>query len=179
MKINFVILLVVILLTALMTYGLQRQNLPPSHATAIEDIAPDFSYKTIKGVTGNLYSHKGKVVLLHFWASWCAPCVVEFPDLINLATKQNDNLVILAVAKNDKKTDIERFLKKINKKIPNNFLILNDANNLISETLYSVHKLPETYLISPNHIIAEKIIGPQDNWDTAVWRQKINAYHVP
>lgn len=46
--------------------------------------APEFSLKNIKGRSARLRDYKGKVVLINFWATWCAPCQAEMPELIKL-----------------------------------------------------------------------------------------------
>jgi thiol-disulfide isomerase/thioredoxin len=46
------------------------------------------------GVRGAAATHKGRVVLVSFWATWCAPCLVEFPDLVALARERKDVRVI-------------------------------------------------------------------------------------
>ena len=136
--------------------------------------AADFTYTTLTGRTENLSTHEGRVILLHFWASWCAPCLIEFPDLIDLASAQKENLIILAVSTDENSKDIQKFLKRLKKPLPENMRLTQDENKAISQDLYQTLKLPETYLITPELKIAEKIIGPQDHWNSDAWHNKIN-----
>lgn len=145
-------------------------------ATAL-DPAPKFNYITLSGRTGTLEEHKGKVILLHFWASWCAPCIVEFPELIELAKQHQNELVILAVSSDTKKQDIKKFISRKKNRIPDNFIIIHDGDKVITQDLYSTFKLPETYLITPNLKIQKKYIGPQTGWDSKVWNNDM-AKHV-
>ena len=187
MKINLIILTALILLTAGWTWQSNRKN--NLITENVETLAPDFSYTTIKGLESSLHVHKGKIIFLHFWASWCAPCLVEFPDLLKLAESQKDNLVILAVSTDETKSDIYKFLKQLKTEIPQNVQIIQDVDKVISQDLYQSVKLPETFVILPDHtpsytpdhtpdytpdyIIAEKIIGPQENWNSIIWQRKI------
>lgn len=179
MKINLIILSVIFALSA--AWGIFTKNQHPQFSTShVENApennylpAPDFPYTTMKGKTGKLSDHSGQVVLLHFWASWCAPCIVEFPEIIELAKESGDNLIILAVSTDDNKGDIEKFLKRLKTKIPANMIIIQDVDKVIAQDLFQTIKLPETYLITPDQKIAEKIIGPQDNWRGDEWRNKI------
>jgi len=136
-------------------------------------LAPNFTYTTIKGRTGELYDHQGNVVLLHFWATWCAPCLIEFPEIIELADAQQDNLTILAISTDENKADIEKFLKKLKTDIPPNLIIIHDKTKAISHDLYQTIKLPETYILSPNLAIKEKLIGPQKDWSGAILQNTI------
>ena len=52
--------------------------------------APNLSLKTGDGKTYELYRHKGKVVILNFWATWCGPCRQEIPDFIEVYKKYKD-----------------------------------------------------------------------------------------
>lgn len=61
--------------------------------------APDFSVRTLDGRTLNLASLRGKVILLHFWATWCPPCREEFPVLQQFYQQhQQDGVEIIAVS---------------------------------------------------------------------------------
>jgi thiol-disulfide isomerase/thioredoxin len=53
---------------------------PATHALR----APHFELKDLKGRSVRLDSYKGKVLLINFWATWCAPCLAEMPDLVKL-----------------------------------------------------------------------------------------------
>jgi thiol-disulfide isomerase/thioredoxin len=46
--------------------------------------APDFSFQDIEGKMISLSQYKGRYVVINFWASWCVPCVMEFPELNKL-----------------------------------------------------------------------------------------------
>jgi cytochrome c biogenesis protein CcmG/thiol:disulfide interchange protein DsbE len=60
-----------------------------------------FTLKDMNGVDVTLTSFKGKVILLNFWATWCGPCRVEIPYLIELQKQYADELVILGVSVDD------------------------------------------------------------------------------
>lgn len=181
MKVNFILLLVLLISGACwMVYSAQSvpiNTAPDTYTPALQNLetAPDFSYTSLFGAKGTLRDHKGKVVLLHFWASWCAPCLVEFPDLTELARAEQDNFIVLAVSTDDKVTDIEKFLTRTKIEVPVNMIIIQDEDKSISQDLYQSFKLPETYLITHNQDIMEKIVGPQDNWNSPFWHEKINA----
>jgi thiol-disulfide isomerase/thioredoxin len=61
------------------------------------DPAPEFAVKGIDGGTVNLAAARGKVVLLNFWATWCGPCRMEVPDLVELQKKYQDRLQVIGL----------------------------------------------------------------------------------
>jgi thiol-disulfide isomerase/thioredoxin len=60
-----------------------------------------YTLKDMNGVDVNLASFKGKVLLINFWATWCGPCRVEIPYLIELQKQYGDDLVVLGVSVDD------------------------------------------------------------------------------
>lgn len=72
--------------------------------TAVGSIAPDFTLQTPEGTDLNLSSFKGKYVLLDFWASWCAPCLREVPNVKNVYDKYHEKgFEILSVSLDNNK----------------------------------------------------------------------------
>jgi cytochrome c biogenesis protein CcmG/thiol:disulfide interchange protein DsbE len=61
------------------------------------DAAPDFALKSLDGQPLTLSAANGKVVLLNFWATWCGPCRMEIPDLIELQNLYKDRLQIISL----------------------------------------------------------------------------------
>lgn len=168
----------VCLLGALLWTNLENNQTAPEIKT--DNLFPkahNFSYKSLNGRAGQLYDHKEHVVLLHFWATWCAPCIEELPDLIELAANNPKNLKVLAVSSDMSDKDIDIFLKKLDIDMPANFIVIRDNKKKITKDLYGTTKLPETYLISPTLKVREKITGPQENWASEQWRRKIEALH--
>ncbi len=125
--------------------------------------APDFPF-TVWGLdsVSRLENLRGKVVLLNFWASWCAPCVIEFPKLTELAQAYPDTLVVLAVSADSDAKDIERFLKKAKHTPLKNLLIVHDGEKKISQDLFQTIKLPETIIIDPAGQMVRKVVGDTD-----------------
>lgn len=74
----------------------------PGDAAAAGKAAPlHFTLKDMNGVDVKLESFKGKVILINFWATWCGPCRVEIPYLIELQRQYADDLVVLGVSVDD------------------------------------------------------------------------------
>ena len=71
--------------------------------------APAISGETLDGATASLAAHKGKVVVLNFWASWCGPCRAEAPVLKEVAAKTKGGVEFLGVDFKDRKADAQAF----------------------------------------------------------------------
>lgn len=77
---------------------------------------PEYYFRDIHQKQRSLKEYKGKVVILHFWATWCAPCVAELPLLSKLQDRYaNRDLEIITVStdRNLKNADVEFFLKRV------------------------------------------------------------------
>jgi cytochrome c biogenesis protein CcmG/thiol:disulfide interchange protein DsbE len=73
--------------------------------------APSLAMKTLDGKTVRLADRKGRIVVVDFWASWCAPCKATFPALNTLAGELADGGVdVLAVSEDEKRKDLDGFL---------------------------------------------------------------------
>lgn len=108
-----------------------------------------------------LSSFKGKLVLLNFWASWCEPCIKEFPDMIKLAEEVPD-LAIIAVNRDFKKEDAIKFINAFpESKAKIKFYW--DKEGTVTQ-LYGTEVLPESFIINKDFKVIRKITGIED-WD--------------
>jgi cytochrome c biogenesis protein CcmG, thiol:disulfide interchange protein DsbE len=78
---------------------------------AADKPAPSIALKALDGSTVRLANSKGRIVLVDFWATWCAPCKVSFPALDALATSLKDRGVdVLAVSVDEDRKDLDAFI---------------------------------------------------------------------
>jgi thiol-disulfide isomerase/thioredoxin len=111
---------------------------------------------TDSGRTVRLADYRGKVVVLNFWASWCAPCLEEFPSLIQLQ-RDMPQIVVLAVSFNDEEAAYRTYIAENHIDL----LTIYDAKQ-VSNHAFGTERPPETYIIDRKGIIRRKFIGPQD-----------------
>jgi cytochrome c biogenesis protein CcmG/thiol:disulfide interchange protein DsbE len=103
-----------------------------------------------------LQSLRGRVVVLNFWASWCGPCLLEFPSLQALQ-QQMPGVTVLAVSFDKTPQAYETFLQR-------HHIDLRTALDTTgrSNAAYGTEMPPETWIIDPHGIIRRRFIGPQD-----------------
>jgi peroxiredoxin len=117
--------------------------------------APDFNVSD--GTTQiHLASYRGKVVVLNFWATWCAPCIQEMPSLLALHREQPD-LAILAVSIDEDPQAYNSFLVRRHVDL----MTVRDPSQSAAK-LFKTEMWPETYVIDRKGVIRRKFIGAQD-----------------
>ncbi|MBO6557194.1 MAG: TlpA family protein disulfide reductase [Pseudomonadales bacterium] len=105
--------------------------------------APTFRLNTLDGESVNSESLRGKVIYLDFWASWCGPCKVSFPDMKALQSEfGRDVFQVIAVSVDSNPKDARRFVERFEP----NFLILTDPEGAIAER-FSIPAMPTSFLI--------------------------------
>lgn len=138
-----------------------------SHPSQPGTVAPDFSVND--GVTSvHLADYRGKVVLLNFWWTECAPCIAEIPSLIQLHHEM-PNLAIIGVSIDDDSDSYAQFLTR--KHI--DFTTVRDPNQSAPK-LFHTDMWPETYVIDRKGVIRRKFIGAQD-WSSPEIREFLKS----
>ncbi len=129
----------------------------PTVGTAVGNLAPDFTADNVHGGKVTLTDHRGKVVLLDFWASWCGPCMREMPTIVSIKDRYPaDKFVIIGVS-----LDMEKTEARMHQAIKENKLdypIPYDGKgwrNAVA-ALYGVRSIPATYLLDADGVIVGK-----------------------
>ncbi|MGO9319084.1 MAG: TlpA family protein disulfide reductase [Terracidiphilus sp.] len=126
-----------------------------AHPAQTGQPAPDFTLSD-GTTTVHLAGYRGRVVLLNFWATWCAPCVQEMPSLLQLHHDRPD-LAILAVSIDENPDAYSRFLIRHHMDLTT----VRDSAQTAAK-LFHTEGWPETYIIDRNGVIRRKVVGPQD-----------------
>ena len=113
------------------------------------------------------YTQQKKTVIVHFWASWCPPCVVEFPHLIKLARQYPQRLTLLAFSLDRDEASMEKFLEQYGS-LPANFIPVWDEQGKVAKTQFYSFTYPESYIVNCRGEIAEKVVGVEENWPDRV-----------
>ena len=118
--------------------------------------APDFRLETLDGKSMQLSELRGKAVLLNFWATWCTPCRIEMPWLVELQNQYGpQGLQIVGVAMDDSsRADIAKFAKDMGVNYP--VLLGKEA---VGDAYGGVPALPESFFIGRDGKIVDKIMG--------------------
>lgn len=137
------------------------QQMEMASKTAIGQLAPEVSAETPEGKIIKLSDFKGKYVLLDFWASWCAPCRQENPNIVKVYQQfKGKNFTVLGFSLDDDKGKWQQAIKADNL----NWTHISEMKQWDSENarLYNVNAIPASFLINPEgKIIAKNLRGEE------------------
>lgn len=130
-------------------------------------MAPDITFTDLKGASHSLASFRGQTVMINVWATWCPPCIAEMPQLLELASQDREQLVLIALSVDENADTITRFFDRMppehrEKLDLKNVTIAHDPDKAISKDILGTTLYPETYIISPSGVMTHKIKGVTD-----------------
>lgn len=118
---------------------------------------PDLTLETMEGKTINLTEQKGRTLLINFWATWCAPCREEIPDLKTLHSElKSEGLTVIGVALDRQGREV---VAPFVKKQSINYPIVIDTDGTIEAELGPIPGLPTTLLVTPDGQITKRVLG--------------------
>jgi peroxiredoxin len=120
--------------------------------------APAFTRKDLNGSTLRLAGFRGKVVLLNFWASWCAPCLVEIPVFARWQRQYGaQRLQVVGISMDDDAASARNMAARLNLDYP-----VAMGNAQLGRRYGGVLGLPLTYLIDTNGVVRARFQGETD-----------------
>jgi len=103
----------------------------------------------------DLKAHRGKVVYLDFWASWCKPCQESFPWMNGLLEKYPaENFTVITINLDAETAAMEKFLDRV----PAKFDVYHDPSGRLAEQ-FKIEGMPTSYLIAPSGEVVKKHLG--------------------
>jgi cytochrome c biogenesis protein CcmG/thiol:disulfide interchange protein DsbE len=132
--------------------------------------APAFQINDLSGNPVSAANFQGKVVLLSFWATWCPPCRLEIPELIELQSRYKDRLQIIGISMDDNDTPADvKHVQDVAAKMGINYPVIMADPKLVDE-YGGVPALPTTFVLNTSGRVVQKHIGlyPTDDFENEI-----------
>ncbi len=119
--------------------------------------APEFALEDLHGTRVDLAGDRGKVVLLNFWATWCAPCKVEMPQFMEWQKEYGPRgLVVIGVSIDDNAAPARAFVEKLHLNYP---VVMGNAK--LGARYGGVLGVPVTFLIDRTGMVRARFDGEE------------------
>ena len=152
-----VIAAVALAFLAMVVVTRRHHSTPRSRAEGIL-FAPDFTLKQLNGTPLRLSDYRGKVVLLDFWATWCAPCRDEIPRFVEWQTKYgNEGLQVIGVSMDDDVQPVQKFSREFRMNYP-----VAVGTQELASRYGGILGLPVNIVIGRDGKIVSKHLGLED-----------------
>ena len=142
---------------------IQTKKIFNEKKSSVGYFAPSFKLRNIKGNYESLDNYRGEVVVLNFWATWCAPCRIEMPSFEKLYRRyRSEGVMVLAITL-DKNSEnkIKSFVDEYGLSFP---ILLDEKGEV--ERLYPSMTIPFTYIIDRQGRIVARVDGAK-NWESS------------
>lgn len=147
----------------------------PAQATNLKPVkgkiaAPALVLQDLQGKKHDLKDYKGQVVLVQFWATYCAPCRKEMPSMNNMMKKMADvPFKILAVDMGESKEEVDQFVSEVK---PEFTILMDEDGSSIND--WRVFAAPSNFIIDPEGNIRYTLFGGVE-WDSDELIEKLKA----
>jgi peroxiredoxin len=143
----------------------------PLQAASLNDRAPDFKLPTFQETSRSLSQYRGKVVLINFWASWCAPCQIELPELDRLAAAYPaSRFRVVAINVDEHRKTARETLARL--KLAHIDLLWDARSRIVNA--YDIETMPTSFIVDPGGTIRAIHQGFHPT-DPQRWRNEVNA----
>jgi thiol-disulfide isomerase/thioredoxin len=128
---------------------------------------PEIKFKTIDNVSHSITDLSEPIIFLHFWASWCSTCKVEFPELLELIQNYGGQIALVSISIDKEQDKMQQGLDSFQKQLPDK--AMNDhiywvwdgpEKNLANR--FAVKKVPETIFVNQKRMMMDKTVGKTD-----------------
>jgi cytochrome c biogenesis protein CcmG, thiol:disulfide interchange protein DsbE len=120
--------------------------------------AADFTLRDLNGQSATLSQYAGKVVVMSFWATWCAPCKEEMPHLQTMYNERKDKgLVVLSISTDDARSASR--VKPYIEKMGYNFPVLLDRDSTVIGSHNPSKSVPYTVVVDRKGEVVQRIAG--------------------
>lgn len=142
------------------SWGVEKRLLDNAGVQGLTQEAPEFTLTDRSGNRTGLRENRGKVVILHLWATWCGPCKEEFPLFEKVFQRFKDRGVVFFFVAIDRDKNVEE-VRSLAKGYGASFEVYLARDGAITERYWSLG-VPETYFIGKDGVIAARALGPRD-----------------
>jgi thiol-disulfide isomerase/thioredoxin len=139
---------------------------------------PDFTFRDFDDRNHAVAEFRDRPIVLHFWASWCAPCRQEFPHLVK-AARDFPQITFLALSSDQTLRKAQDFWQEmVPEPKPDNLIFGHDQGRRVTFGLFYVSAYPETIFIDQQGVMRRKITGAA-KWQSQELRKALQALSQP
>ncbi len=158
--------------TLVIALALLAATAAPARAVKVNTPAPGFTLTDLQGARQSLAALRGKVVILNFWSSSCAPCVAELPALNRLYHDlRGEGLAVLGIALDQTDAPVRELAARLKLAFP----LMLDSDKDVYFDSYALFGQPVSVIIDRSGIVREQLVGPVE-WGSRQVRDNIGRY---